>query len=189
MITDEYRAQLELAHAQDARWGTSAHKYAGEVAEYAKSLGAKTILDYGCGKGVFATSLAGGPFTIKEYDPGIPAKASLPDQPCDVVVSLDVLEHIEPCCLGACLDEIKSTARQGAFLVIALYAVNRTLPDGRGVHLIVESEEWWEARLRHHFAGWTLAKLPTHLGRTIIDHTGRERPKKPSYKVTLTAPL
>ena len=34
-------------------------------------------------------------FEIKEYDPAIPGKDSLPE-PADIVVCSDVLEHIEP---------------------------------------------------------------------------------------------
>lgn len=186
MISDNYRRQLEALHAQEPRWGTTAHKYAGRIAEIIETMGAKTILDYGCGKGTLATSLAGLPYKISEYDPGIPGKSSLPKHPCDLLVSCDVLEHIEPEAIDATLEEMRAYCTRASFHVIALYDVNRKLPDGRSVHLIVESKEWWQERLAKAYPGWKMQEYPGLPSPEIIDHTGRVRPKKPCYVVLLT---
>lgn len=188
MITDEYRNQLAKMHREDPRWGITAHKYAGVIHELAGRHAVKTVLDFGCGKQVLASSLAGTDYRIIGYDPGIPGLDSLPKRPCDMLVSCDVLEHIEPACLDQTLDEMRKLFTRIAFLVIALYPVDRKLPDGRGAHLIVEPADWWESKLRERFPGCTLTTVWDDPEPERIDHTGRVRPKKPCYKVIVECP-
>lgn len=186
MITDAYQAQLEQLHRESERWGSTAHRYAGIVNDLATRHEVRTILDYGCGKQALAANLAGAPYKIIGYDPGIPGVNSLPNDPCDMVVSCDVLEHIEPEHLDAVLATIEARARKVIFLVIALYAVDRKLPDGRGVHLIVETADWWLAKLAERMPGWKVEILSEPPQPTVYDHTGRERRKKPALRAVLT---
>ena len=90
------------------------------------------------------------------YDPSIPG-IDEPPEPHDMVVSLDVLEHIEPDCLDAVLDEIKRCALKAVFLTINMMPAAKTLADGRNAHLIQKPIEWWLPKLmdRWHLLGVT----------------------------------
>jgi hypothetical protein len=146
LLTDAYRDQLLELHATTG-WGKSADRWAGEVLEWAKSHKARTLLDYGCGKGALSSALVDSGLIVREYDPGIPGKDGAPGE-ADVVVCLDVLEHIEPEYIDRVLLDLVRLARTGAFAVIALYQGGRRLPDGRHAHLIVEGPAWWERKIR-----------------------------------------
>ena len=58
----------------------------------------KTLLDYGCGKGLQYTKWKHheelGIDMPALYDPAVPSYDTLPDGPFDGVISTDVLEHI-----------------------------------------------------------------------------------------------
>lgn len=155
MLSDEYRKTLEQMHA-GAAWGTKGFHYAGEVLGFFQALQldhgidqVRTILDYGCGQGTLAAALepmVGEALEIRQYDPGIPAHAAAP-APADLVVSTDVLEHIEPEHIDAVIAHIGSLAIAGIFLHIATTPAKRSLPDGRNAHLIVERPAWWMHKL------------------------------------------
>jgi len=147
-ISDEYRKlNLEL-HQSNPKYGTSARKWVRPIANLIRHSGARTILDYGCGKGVLAASLP--QFVIQEYDPAIPGKDREPD-PADLVVCIDVLEHIEPVFLGAVLDHISRLILMKAFLNVSIRPAIKTLSDGRNAHLIVEPASWWKDQLCTYF--------------------------------------
>tara|TARA_R110000868_G_scaffold236306_1_gene490342 strand:- start:226 stop:894 length:669 start_codon:yes stop_codon:yes gene_type:complete len=120
---------------------------------------AKTVLDYGCGKG---TQYEKGPFkddngraiarniqnfwgvdSIHLYDPGVPKFATYPTAEFDGVVSTDVLEHIPREDVFWVADEMVARARKFLFVNIACYPAIATLPDGTNAHVTVEHPRWW----------------------------------------------
>ncbi len=149
LISGEYLEQLTKLHGSQV-WGASGYSHAATVAEYRHQIGAATVLDYGCGRGTLKPALLLDskihPEWIFEYDPAIEGKNALPN-PADLLVANDVLEHIEPECLGTTLDYIRLLARLGAYFTIALTPSKVSLPDGRNAHLIIKSREWWELKL------------------------------------------
>ena len=80
----------------------------------------------------------------------------LAEEQYDMVVSTDVLEHIEPEYLSAVLEEIKGYAKKGVYLNICMRPSGDILPDGRNAHLIVKDAPWWRETLSKAFEGWTL---------------------------------
>lgn len=110
--------------------------------QYIESLGFTDILDYGCGKGKLGLG--------KKYDPAIPEFSTDPD-PADLLVSTDVLEHIEPDLLDNVLIHMKSKMKKQGFLTIGCSPASKKLPDGRNAHLIVRSPDWWIEKLKEHF--------------------------------------
>lgn len=159
LITPEYLALNAELHARSSSYGTSGHKWADKVHSLAHQCGAMTVLDYGCGRGTLGAALrdkypewAG---IFLEYDPAIPGKDEKPPR-TDLVVCGDVLEHIEPDCLYAVLDDIRGLARKAVFLVVATVPAVKVLADGRNAHLIVESIEWWLPKLMMR---WRVALL------------------------------
>lgn len=149
LISPEYQSLLQQAHAQDHEWGSSAKRRLGEVLALAHELGAGRVLDYGCGKGVLLDELCMAGLTVAGYDPGMP-EYSAPPATADLLVCIDVLEHIEPASIDAVLAHI-ATLAPVAYLVIALFPARKILPDGRNAHLIVQPPDWWLAKLATHF--------------------------------------
>ena len=142
-----YRKQLDDAH-NVKKWGTGGYSHVDAAAAFARELGASSILDYGCGRGTFKTTIAEKklPLSVVEYDPGIPSKDVIP-KPADLVVCTDVLEHVEPELIDNVLRHIHAVGRKGAYLIIARNASNKVLPDGRNSHLIQEGLAYWRAKI------------------------------------------
>jgi hypothetical protein len=108
----------------------------------------RQVLDYGCGKGTLAASISD--YEVWEYDPAIEGKDEIPP-PRDLVVCTDVLEHIEPDCLDAVLDDIKRCTVKLALLTIACRPAKKLLEDGRNAHLIQEGYRWWLPKIWQRF--------------------------------------
>jgi len=159
LISPSYRSALLVLHAQPHGWGTKGYKWATTVADLIRKHKASSVLDYGCGMGTLARNLRTmgiRGLRIDEYDPAIPGKDHLPSF-ADLVVCTDVLEHIEPDRLDVVLEHLKVLARKAIFVVVSTQAANVSLPDGRNAHLTIESDEWWDARLRA--SGFTLQPM------------------------------
>ena len=139
LITEEYRRLNAQKHNESAAFGSQGYKLAKHVRNVARDIGAHTILDYGCGKRTLEKELG---YAICNYDPAIPGCDSPPD-PADLVVCCDVLEHIEPECLDAVLDDLKRLTKNTIMLLIDTQEAKKHLPDGRNTHAIVKPPEWW----------------------------------------------
>jgi len=106
----------------------------------------KTLLDYGSGKGdrYFNKSFFGNEdypplqdyWNIKPtlFDPGVLYPKPV-NQLFDIVISIDVLEHIPFEDLNWVINEIFSFAKQIIFLNVACYPAERTFPDGTNLHV------------------------------------------------------
>lgn len=152
-ISPEYLKQQREMHARPEGYGGSSHRQAVAVMDWAKETGSTIIIDYGCGQGRLRTEMLklGSKLTINEYDPAIEGKTALP-KPADLVVCTDVLEHIERDKLGAVMSHLWSLSKIAGFFLIATRKANKTLPDGRNAHIIIEGREFWLAAIRR--AGW-----------------------------------
>jgi len=151
LASPEYRAQLAAKH-RGMRWGKSGASHAPEILAFAADLGATSVLDYGAGCATLAASVPA--LRVFDYDPGTAAHA-LP-KPADLVVSTDVLEHVEPDKIGNVLRHQYLLARKGAYLVIALSPAREVLPDGRNAHLLVKPASWWLEKI--YDAGWSMMR-------------------------------
>lgn len=148
LISNKYRKLNEDLHNR-AVFGQRGARHRMVVIDMLREFDALTVLDYGCGRADLAASMPG--FDVRSYDPGIPARAKLPEQ-AEIVVCTDVLEHIEPELLDNVLAHINELTTVAAHLVIATKPDgNKKLADGRDPHLIVESPEWWQKKLAQHF--------------------------------------
>lgn len=148
LISADYREQNRKLHER-ADYGNSSGKWAHPVAELATHNQCRTILDYGCGKGDLKAALSNSP-NVLEYDPAIAGK-DMPPEPADMVVCTDVLEHIEPECIDAVLDDLKRLTLKIGFFLINTAAAEKTLPDGRNAHVLQRPLEWWLPELWKRF--------------------------------------
>lgn len=166
LISPAYLAQQRELHARPNGYGAKGGKWAETVLALAVHTASMSVLDYGCGQGGLVRRLKPTadaqriPLRLAEYDPAVAGK----DHPplfADLVVVTDVLEHIEPDRLDAVLAHLQQLARKAVFFVVALDPANKVLADGRNAHLILESREWWAARVTA--AGFRLSDLPVAL--------------------------
>lgn len=146
LISDAYRAEQAWLHAQPKGYGGRGDKWTKAVVQLAARFDARTILDYGCGQGALGVALAARGITIAEYDPARPGLDGLPE-PADLVVSTDVLEHIEPDKLDAVLAHLRSLTQKALFAVVATRPANKLLRNGSNAHLIIRDATWWTKRI------------------------------------------
>lgn len=138
LISDEYRSLLLRMHKKQKNFGMGSKRRRWYIA----SLGFEDILDYGCGKGKLGIG--------KKYDPAIPEFSQDPE-PADLVVSTDVLEHIEPELLDNVLSHMKSKMKKAGYFTIGCAPAAKKLPNGKNAHLIIKPPEWWITKLSSFF--------------------------------------
>ena len=147
LISSPYLKTQQELH-ETGPYGSSGHYWLGHVAELMEVLGAHSLIDYGAGKATL------GPYCTRlgyHYQPYDPVTFPTRPKPAQVVVCLDVLEHIEPESLSTVLDDIQKLALTAVFLVVATRPSGKSLSDGRNAHLIVEDYTWWK---RHLLERW-----------------------------------
>ena len=150
--------------------GKSLYDHIGRVRVLARNTGARTILDYGSGKGLLYTKrdfdLGDGTTItsvqdhwgvdeIRCFDPGVPQFAVLPDQPSDGVVCTDVLEHVPEEDIPWLLGELFRLARRFVYGNIAAFPASKTLPNGWNAHVTIRPPNWWDAQIRAAAENWT----------------------------------
>ena len=138
--------------------GKSLLPHVGHVKALVEATQARTILDYGSGKGLQYRArrvvVDGGQVadSIAEYwdvdevvcyDPGYEPYRQLPVGRFDGVVSTDVLEHCPEEDLSWISAEIFAFAHRFVFLNVACYPARKRLPDGVNAHLTVREPDWW----------------------------------------------
>jgi FkbM family methyltransferase len=157
--------------------GASLGPHIKRIKRWIERTGARTILDYGAGKGmqyrphkivVDGKHVADG---IAEYwdvdevrcfDPGYAPHSALPEGKFDGVICTDVLEHCPEEDLPWILDEIFRYAKGFVYLNVACYPARKTLPNGENAHITVRPPQWWDALVKRH--GTTPWELQTETG-------------------------
>jgi hypothetical protein len=132
------------------------------VAQVAKTLGAREMLDYGAGKGRLGTTLKEvmkNPPSIRHYDPAIPEWSARPE-PCGLVACIDVLEHIEPELLDHVLVDLQRVVAGVGVFTVHTGAAAKILPDGRNAHLIQKPASWWLPKFFERFDLMTFDRMP-----------------------------
>ena len=157
--TDTLLDQHAQMHAADPNVfaGFSVMRHIKRIKALIDATGAKTLLDYGCGKGRQYTT----PFEVDGkryeslaaywgvnvtlYDPCVPGIDKLNEtlRGHDVVICTDVLEHIPEADVADEIAVIASLADKGVFLSISCVPAKKVLPDGRNCHATVKPVEWW----------------------------------------------
>lgn len=114
--SEEWLARHRATHAQHMVFGTHRHPYLREriagLAAAAASDEPPSLLDYGCGKGVFLQEMArSGLFRyVRGYDPAVDQFKARPAQAYDIVLCLDVLDQIEDEFVEAVIDDVAQLA-------------------------------------------------------------------------------
>ena len=164
-ISPEYAKLNQQLHDERFDYGAKAAPYAQTIVNICKQNSFKVVLDFGCGKGTLkpAVNALDKSIRVLEYDPAVPGKDNLPTKTPDLIVALDVMEHIEPDYLDDVLATLRDLKPQMVLLLIALEPAQKTLPDGRNAHLIIETPAWWKARLAPYFTALPGRESKEHL--------------------------
>lgn len=111
----------------------------------------KTILDFGCGRSRLVEALgAAAGATITRHDPAIPEYSAEPQGVHDLLINIDVLEHVPEDQLDAVVGKMASLCRD-AIIVIDTRPAEAVLPNGENAHCTLRTHDWWQAYLSKHF--------------------------------------
>jgi hypothetical protein len=114
-------------------------------------LAPRSILDYGCGQSRLLEALDTGAETrLIRYDPAIPAYAMRPAERADLLLNVDVLEHIPEGDLDAVIGEMAGLCRN-AIVVVDTRPAAAVLPNGENAHCTLHPHGWWQERLARFF--------------------------------------
>lgn len=132
--------------------GYSLLQHVDDISELVKAHQAKSLLDYGCGKGkqylVDEAHKAWGGLRPHLYDPYYFPYSATPYGRYDGVICTDVLEHVPEEGIDAVLGDLALYADKFVFLAICTREAKKCLPDGRNAHLTVKPQEWWMERIK-----------------------------------------
>jgi len=146
---DVYR-QTHTAHPEYFS-GYSLTTYTSEIEDLIKYSNIKTCIDYGCGKAkawsFHQLQLLFGLDKVSLYDPGVQQYSVRPAEPADLVLCIDVLEHVPENCVDEVLIDICSFAKKAVFLNITTRPAGKNLVDGTNAHATVKPKQWWQAKI------------------------------------------
>lgn len=148
----DYLEQYKILHEKNKDFGTSSVFLKEPIVDYIKEIGAKEILDYGCGKGLLSDVLSEElSVNCCKYDPCIEQYSKAPDNKIfDLLINTDVLEHIPLDDLDNVLNHMSSLCRN-AFINISCRRAISILPNGHNAHCTVFPPRWWQKKLQEHF--------------------------------------
>ena len=157
LLTQEYKQALLNLHTR-SRWGITAGKYAGDsifrLLEANPAI--QTILDYGCGEGTLKNWIEDKGITDKDwtlYDPGMLRYQKIPTGKFDLVITTDVLEHVEEIALDSVLKHLRELTGKFLYNEIACYLANAIFEDGpykgQPLHINLKAPDAWRLRLAH----------------------------------------
>ena len=153
-LSNNYKKQLDYLHQKNKMGKNSKRKNPKlfEIPRFLENYKPKTILDYGCGSGSVVELLSKTYSLVEGYDPCVEKYSRYPDKVYDTLISMDVLEHIEPEYLDDNLTNISKLFAKAAYLDIHTSASPTFLPDGRNAHLIQEQPDFWRNKIQSNMS-------------------------------------
>ena len=130
-----------------------------------------TMLDYGCGKAFYYDnpSKTNGleikslknywDIDISLYDPCYEKYSDLKNIKYDLVISIDVLEHIPSQDIDWVLDNIIGKAKKYVFINLACYPAVALLPNGKNAHININEPMWWHEKILNLKRKYTKVKI------------------------------
>ncbi len=142
--------------------GQSLPRHAGNIKQLIDLHAARTLLDYGAGKGAqyqpLRVDVPGlgqfasipeywGVDNITCYDPGFEPFSRLPSGQFDGVISTDVLEHCPEDDIAWILGEMFRFAAKFLYANVACYPAKKRLSNGENAHCTIRPADWWQTQL------------------------------------------
>lgn len=150
-------------------FGLSVLQHADSIQTLLKRVGARTVLDFGCGRG----DAYAGPHKIYKawglqreditlYDPAFSTHDVLPKGRFDLVVCSDVLEHVPLIETGRFIKRLFDYGEKGVWASVCCRPAKKRFPDGRtNLHVTVRPYEWWLEQFREHSKGRPFTLIET----------------------------
>lgn len=188
--------RADTSHSAEETFdGRSLEPHIAAIAQMISSKGARTLLDYGSGKGKLYSSaanatdardkqLAAWPdVAVTCYDPGYEPYSGPIEGPFDAVITTDVVEHIPADDIPWMLDELFGHAKICLYVVAACYPAKKKMPDGSNAHCTIFPPSWWEQHMvaaaqRNSGIAWTLCTQR----KSYLSFEQRKRLYKPGLK-------
>lgn len=167
----DYREMVKMYEIMHAEGDNEANKSAANtfpgkmllehapfIRDMIKKTEAKTIMDYGAGKGIGYTARDikldtgeraesiqsyWGVEDVRCYDPGYEPFSARPETRYDGVISTDVLEHITQSDVPWVIEDMFALANKFVYGNIACFPAVKNLPNGKNAHCTVKSVDWW----------------------------------------------
>lgn len=159
----------EMARGGAFFFGLSIVQHAKQIGDLVATTGAKTLLDYGSGRGDAFQA----PFNIHKgwgverptlYDPAFATHDVLPPSGVkfDGVLCSDVLEHIPEDQVDAFVAELFDYSTGFVWASVCCRPAKKSFPDGTNLHVTVKPIDWWRRRFDNASCGvdWVLAETP-----------------------------
>lgn len=142
--------QYRQMHREGA-YGSTSIKKAPYILPYIQLLTPRTVIDYGCGQSLLADLVSErGGAKVTRYDPGLPAYDRRPGGTFDLLLNIDVLEHVPEEAVDEVIADMAALSHN-ALVIIDTRPAATTLSDGRNAHLTLRPPNWWSDRLRRHY--------------------------------------
>lgn len=143
--------------------GEALAEYKHNIFEIIKNNNVKTILDYGCGKAKFHSILfnnrkvPGSPMgiNITSYDPAVTQFSNKPTGQYDLVLCIDVMEHVQEDKVDEVLKDIFTYSNK-VFLTITCYPAKQILTNGKNAHYTIKDPDWWKEKLKPYDGSYTV---------------------------------
>lgn len=150
---EDFHTAYRVKHEKDALFcsGHSIRRYIEMIAGLCNGSNITTAIDYGCGKATLhkECNLAYlfGWKRLDLYDPGVARYSEKLTEPADLVMCVDVLEHIPEFAIDDVLKELESLTNKALFLVISTRPAKKHIAEGVNAHVTVQPEKWWNEKL------------------------------------------
>jgi hypothetical protein len=124
-------------------YGFSGRDYLEQVAAAVLALKPRSILDFGCGRSdLIAHFWLDGARRLGRYDPAIPQYKEMPAEDFDLVLCIDVMEHIRMTDVERVFGEIRAKSGK-VFFEISTKPARAHLPNGMNAHVTLLTESEW----------------------------------------------
>ncbi len=131
--------------------GFSLVSYIFEIGELIQKSNIKTVIDYGCGKAkaweTYQLKKLWGIERVDFYDPGVESFISRPLNPSDLLISIDVLEHVPEHLVDIVLDDMCRLSKKAMFVNVSTRPASKKLIDGSNAHATVKPISWWQHKI------------------------------------------
>ena len=150
-MSDDLIQQYRDIHSRE-KYGNTSVKNLPYLLPHIDDLNPSSIVDFGCGLSILVDDLSSacGAQGVR-YDPAIPAYSAKPAGRFNLLLNIDVLEHVPETALDDLIGEMAGMA-DNAIIVIDTGPAVLILPDGRNAHISQFPQDWWARKLARHFS-------------------------------------
>lgn len=134
-------------------YGLSVLRHKEEIGMLVSALEAKTVLDFGCGRGdaystPYEVHLEWGltRSNVRLYDPAFVRHGRMPAGVFDLVICSDVLEHIEEAEVDAFIGRLFRFSHKHVWASVCCRPAKKFFPDGRNLHVTIHPYLWWHEK-------------------------------------------